>query len=431
MVRWLSRAASRILTKRAAAVALMVALLLSLVPILVLAGYNRPAADDISYCITTHRVWEQTHSIFAVIGTAAQNAIGVYWAWQGSFSACFLMSLQPGLFSERLYAVGTWMLVLVFLATNALFFRSFVHDLLGFDRGETAILYALAMFCCLQLLPSAAEGFFWYNGAAYYTLFFSISEILAACLYRSAAKRDGSFHARHILAPLSAFVLGGGNYVTGLTAAVLLALYLGVLRHKKRLDSVALLSAAAFFAGLLLNIIAPGNAVRQSGINGLDPARAILFAVANAARCLGQWLSIPLALGGLLSAPLLFKRAGNLAFRFPYPLLVPAGSVLLIAVGFTPPFYATGGVFGLRIYNVQYFEFVLLFFGNIFYFLGWSQRVVRESGRGWREALHRYVPAYCLALLLLFGLQAASSRYPIYRRSDILEYTSVSAAHSL
>ena len=81
--------------------------LLSLLPLLVIGMYNHPAGDDFAYGLNAHLAWESSHSLWAAIKAAAATVKSYYTSWQGTYSSIFLMSLQPAVISERLYALTT------------------------------------------------------------------------------------------------------------------------------------------------------------------------------------------------------------------------------------------------------------------------------------------------------------------------------------
>lgn len=411
----------------AMAALLMALLLLALIPLLWAGGYARPSADDFFFSQTTHPIWLETHSLGAVCAEGLSYAHGVYEEWQGSFSACFLMTLQPGLFAEKLYGLSALMLIGALIIGNALLCRALLYRALGFSRAQTLALFALITLVSIELVPSGTESFFWFNGSVYYTFFYSLALMLAAGLISDALSAHRGFSARCVILPALAFFIGGGNLNTGLTLAVLLAGYLAVLALKKRCDWTVILTAAGFFAGFLLNVCAPGNAVRQ-GVEGPanGPAAAILLAIANAVRFAFQWTSPYLLIAALAGLPIYTALARRTGFAYRAPLIVTAASVLIIAVGFTPQLYAQGRITGYRSLNIGFYLYVLLFFLNAAYWTGWALRRLAEPG-GFRALARRFCIPACLVLFGLIGVAVLSARYPIYEKG-IDDFTSVQAA---
>lgn len=73
-----------------------------------------------------------------------------------------------------------------------------------------------------------------------------------------------------------AVLVSGGNFVTGLLAGLLLGLFwLAVLIWNRRLWRGFTLILVLYAAGFLVNLAAPGNAVRQSGGQGMSVPEAV------------------------------------------------------------------------------------------------------------------------------------------------------------
>ena len=143
----------------------------SLVPLLAVAQYSHPSADDYPYAVETHAAWQETGSIWAVLRAAGHTVAQRYQTWQGSFSAIFLFALQPAIFGEGLYGLGTVFLLGAALAAVAAAAAA-LHKVTGAPLSACAVLGLLYALVCIQLLPSPAQGYYWWNGASYYWLFF-------------------------------------------------------------------------------------------------------------------------------------------------------------------------------------------------------------------------------------------------------------------
>ena len=83
----------------------------SLIPIILLSTYNFPCADDLGYSIYTRHAWVDTHNLFSVLGAAGRKVAESYQIWQGTWASIFLMALQPGIFEDGTYWIGTLMLL--------------------------------------------------------------------------------------------------------------------------------------------------------------------------------------------------------------------------------------------------------------------------------------------------------------------------------
>lgn len=89
---------------------LILAAVVLLVPILRLAVYNHPCSDDFNYSTYVYHEWTRTHSVIALLGAAVRTAQLFWESWQGTYSAAFIMSLQPGIFGFGYYTLGTFLI---------------------------------------------------------------------------------------------------------------------------------------------------------------------------------------------------------------------------------------------------------------------------------------------------------------------------------
>ena len=108
---------------------LLVILLLLLIPMFAIARYDVPAADDFSFSCETHAAIVSRGSVTDILSGAVEKAVKVYYTWQGSFSAIFLMALQPAIWGLPYYAFTTWIMLLSLL--GGLFFRYISCDAPG------------------------------------------------------------------------------------------------------------------------------------------------------------------------------------------------------------------------------------------------------------------------------------------------------------
>lgn len=346
-------------------------LLALLAPMLLLGRCAVPSADDYGYSGRTHLAWEATGSIPQVLRAAAEETAVSYFGWQGTHAAIFLMALQPALFRESLYALTP--LIMAAALAAGVFSLSFTvySGLFGLDR-RAACLFAAAVCClCTQLLPSPVQGFYWYNGSIFYVFFFGLS----LCAFSLAARyyRLGGAGRLALLLVL-AVLLGGGNYTTALSCAIvgvgtLLILWIWRFPRRRRLLPAVLTQLASF----AVSALAPGNAVRQAVVPpGPGPVGAILLSFRSGLVYGGRWLTLPL-LGTLaLMLPLMLRAARRSPFRFRLPAVVTLGSYCLLSAMFCPPLYATGSVGDGRLLNIIYFAFVFLAVLNLFYWTGWA-----------------------------------------------------------
>lgn len=378
----------------------LAALAVLIIPLLLLGRYAVPAADDFSYGAPAHLAYAESGSVFSAAAAALDKTLESYCSWQGTFSAIFLMAVQPAVFSEALYALTPVIMLSALLLGTFIFCRAFFGELLGLDKDLCRIVAALLCALSTQFIPSPVQGFYWFNGAVYYVIFHGL--LLIACAMAVGLVRKGGWLRSAALCIL-ALLIGGGNYVTALCASILAACTILLLRLKKHPAWRRLaLPALVLFAAFALSIAAPGNAVRQAAQeNSLGPVQAVLMSFAHGAGYAVQWLSLPVV-GGLLFLGALMRGAfRECIFSFRFPALVSVFSFCLFSAMFCPPLYAMGNIGDTRLLNIVYFSYLLLLAINLTYWLGWAAK--QQAQRR-----HRLPPlsvlAAALVLLLCCGI---------------------------
>lgn len=397
---------------------LLLVLIVSLVPLLALAPYDVPQNDDFFFGQYTHPVWESTRSVSATLKQAAGFTVREYTRWQGTYAAIFLMSLQPGIWGIDSYAATPFILLFSLLFGLAAFIRALGRHVLGCTFSERLILFSLAALLCTQLLPSPLQGYYWYNGAIFYTFFFALMlvflALLIAFLRRDLGRRRNLCY--YILLPLLAAVLAGGNYSTGLVLAMLLLAVVVWQFAAGRRNPLPLIVLLLFLALFALNLLAPGNAQHQSQPGGLFTAvKAGVKAILKALRSIVAWTSLPMLAALAAGAPIAWRFAGRTAFRFRFPWLVMLASFLLLAAGFMPTLYTQDYTGSDRLLDMQFYTHTLLLFLNLFYCVGWLRRRLPD------QALAGIAPRAArgmAAVIAVLALAVCAGSYDSYASFD-------------
>lgn len=381
---------------------LLFALAASLIPLLVLGFYAAPSSDDYSFSVQTRAAFVESGSLPRTLAAAADKTREIYRDWQGSFSAVFLMALQPAIFGARWYALTPALMLAsllsgLFVCCDALFSR-----LWGLPRSLSACVAAVLALLCIQLMPSPVDGLYWYNGAVYYTFFHGLA--LAAVglglrLSQSGRRRDC------LLLCLLALLLGGSNYVTCLCCALLAvggtALLLLLRRRTWRM---LLLPTLCLLAAFAVNAASPGTDIRMDGVAHTPQVLPSILA----SFCLGaeyslRWLSLPLVGALVFLGALLWPAVAASRFAFRWPLLPLLGSYCLFSAMFCPFYFVFGSAGPNRMLNILYDSYVLLLVCNLCYLLGWLARKRRAAApRGVRLTPLLACGALCLLCCLLY-----------------------------
>ncbi len=426
-MRALKRAAKLQLPEKAVALLVVAAVALMLVPMLVVARYNVPCADDYHYGASTYHTWQATHSLAAVLRAAGEKVAERYVNWQGTYSAIFLMALQPAVFGNGFYALVPFLTLGMLAAGTCFFCLSLFTKLLGASRWQALVLALVWLGIDTQLLPSAVQGFYWYNGAIFYTFFFGVQlfyfGLLARYLAMGHASRRRSAAFLTGLCALGLF-LGGGNLVTAFGTLLVLVCVLCLLAIMKSRQWRALLLPLAFLlAGFLVSVCAPGNSVRQQSIGGALPAPlAVLRAVQEAVLQFDKNLTLPILLALVFLLPVLWNAAANAHLSFRWPLLFFVFTFGLYAAQFCPTWYALKQAGPARLLDIIFYSAFFWMAVNLFYFLGWLQR------RLWAEngavPQGRYTIGFVAVTAALLAVSCFAMR-------DMLNFTSIQALNAL
>ncbi len=426
-MRALKRAAKLQLPEKAVALLVVAAVALMLVPMLVVARYNVPCADDYHYGASTYHTWQATHSLAAVLRAAGEKVAERYANWQGTYSAIFLMALQPAVFGNGFYALVPFLTLGMLAAGTCFFCLSLFAKLLGASRWQALVLALVWLDIDTQLLPSAVQGFYWYNGAIFYTFFFGVQlfyfGLLARYLAMGHASRRRSAAFLTGLCALGLF-LGGGNLVTAFGTLLVLVCVLCLLAIMKSRQWRALLLPLAFLlAGFLVNVCAPGNSVRQQSMGDPLPAPlAVLRAVQEAVLQFDKNLTLPILLALVFLLPVLWNAAANAHLSFRWPLLFFVFTFGLYAAQFCPTWYALKQAGPARLLDIIFYSAFFWMAVNLFYFLGWLQR------RLWAEngavPQGRYTIGFVAVTAALLAVSCFAMR-------DMLNFTSIQALNAL
>lgn len=428
--------------------------LLSLIPLYALGFFAHPSVDDYYYGVETAGVWQETGSLGAVLGESWELMKESYETWQGNFAAIFLMRLQPGIFGENAYWIAPVILISSLAGCMVFFFYTALRKLARAGRPAARGIALAISFCAIQFTYKPSDSFYWFNGGIYYTFFFALSCLLLGLLI--LAVKGESKKARILaaipLAPL-AFLIGGGNYSTALSLAVLLASLLGyavwkVKCHSERSEAEPkkliifpiLIAFLPLLAALILSILAPGNTVRQS-VTGQSSGvvKALAYSFAYGGYSLAEGLKLPVVLLWLGITPLLYHLSRRVPGQYPRPFLVLLYTFGIYASQGTALFYAQGLRMPPRMSNIIYFNAYVFIAFNLFYFCGWLRRchpgnILERISESLLEKPRRLLRfflimslAFCLGCLGLWQITEKESGGAAFEVQPL----SVSAAYSL
>lgn len=410
---------------------LLIALFIAgLIPIFLLGRYDYPSADDYGFSVYSHVAWMQSHSVIQVLKGAGETVIERWYGWQGTFSSIFVMALQPGIWG--MYSLVPWIMIGAMTCSTLFFFYVFFRK---FIQVRPAIFFSISMIYlifALECMVDKTQGFFWFNGAAHYMIPHSVALCLFSLFILMMTEEKKTFRRMVSACFLAAFT-GGANYITALITLVLFvsAIALLLFMKQKQKCGLLLLPFLIFLAAFLLNVLAPGNAVRQAEMT-VRPGviKSILLSFYYCVEYMvDTWFDWTYFLFVFALLPFLWEavKAFGKRFSYPVPLLVFAYSYGVLSAMFTPSLFAGGETGGGRIFNIMFLDFMILTILNIFYFMGWLYRKLGLAEQISSSCLEKADVKWYLLAVLCFGIFVGA----MYTKVNPDYFTSTSALYSL
>jgi len=183
-----------------------------------------------------------------------------------------------------------------------------------------------------------------------------------------------------IISSILAFLVGGGNFITALTSAIILGLiFVHRLIFCRSKWIVPLISLFFIGISLLISTMAPGNDYRQQLIGErMDPISAVLSSFRYAALFITTHIKAPawFAFGCLTTV--IYRAVKNSEYSFRYPGIVTAVLFGVYTSTFVPNVFSWGTYGPLRVLNINYIAFLLFLLFSIIYWCGWISRIVNK-----------------------------------------------------
>ena len=133
--------------------AAVIVFILSLFPVIALAGVDRASGDDWSFGLLTHLAWVDTHSVLRVLQAAFASVKKYYFSWQGTWFYVFLFSLQPEVFSHDAYWMVPVLMTGLLTGSVSDFLYCLLVRLLHISRRDFLLLDAAILLVLIQFVP--------------------------------------------------------------------------------------------------------------------------------------------------------------------------------------------------------------------------------------------------------------------------------------
>lgn len=370
---------ARLLQKRNILFLLILWFVLSLLPLLWLAPINHATGDDLGYGRLTHEAWKETHSLAEVAKAAGKTVHDYYYGWQGTWMTVFLFALQPEVFSPGAYIIVPFLMLALWLGSTWILCRYVLVKKAGFSGVSFGILYLLFAIAGIQFVPSTKSAIFWYNGTVHYIVPYAISLLSIYFYFRFMDEEKGKGAGSYVKLTVCLALLGGGNYQAALLAPMIIVL-LGLCwwgdEKKRNRILVCIFPLLLEIIGMLISIKAPGNKVRGGedfGLNVFLAMKTILDCFIRGTVQIWQYITGHplLILFFAAAAAALWYMTGEEGEkrRYSHPGLFVIFSYCIYCAMFAPEIYAGVEVSG-GVYNMYYYIFLFMVFGDIIYLTG-------------------------------------------------------------
>ena len=168
-------------------------LLAALIPLFRLTIYAVPYYDDYNFGRFARAAMEQEQAKWAAIPGALEGSRTQWYAWQGTYSSIFFMTLMPAIWGEQYYFLGPVFILLLLLAGSMVFTHVILRKVFGMEKWISLAIQAVITTAQFMFIYSAQSGFYWYNGGIHYVgmhgfglLFLAVS----ICLERAELRKD-------------------------------------------------------------------------------------------------------------------------------------------------------------------------------------------------------------------------------------------------
>jgi len=378
-------------------------------PIFQIAVYNRPSADDYDYGLRTHMALVNGGGLVDLVKAAWDMVVSAYNSFSGLYTSAFILALHPGIWSEKMYSLSTWIVfAVIFFATFWSVFilnRQFLKKPLLFVVAASLVLITIL----LLWLPSACQGLYWYNGAMNYMPYVFMN-MLNLCLLLEADSSISRCKGKILvcLSMVLSFLISGGNHVTSF-ANILMLLFAACYKATKK-QFYILLPLMMACLGFLIMYLSPGTQWRQhyfvDSNGGQSVLGTIIATIKHWIYIVGDWISIV----WLLSLAVITPTTMEVVIRNPkicpkhFPIIPILLSAAVVSGMFCVPYMAMGEFGEGRVTNVIWIMFMVLSWLNYVLIWGWLHRNGYINLQKILEKKHAAITGFLVVCVCLFAL---------------------------
>lgn len=430
-------------------------LVVLLIPLAVIAFYSHAMSDDFVWATHQHHALMNGEGIIGFLKGCYEEAHWNYFDHHGEFTAILLGVLNPLAFGDSWYWITAYVMI-GFLVFATFCCWRMVADGSRQEQAMADIAAAVSCIIMIEFIPRAVDMFYWFDGGVNYLPYFGMLAMMTGLFLQLCRKGSLSRRAMAVLCVVTYFGMGGNTITMVVNFMIVVGWGLATAWLYGRKPGERSASHAQYWryyigilvaavAGVLTDLVAPGNAARleDEGGNELHSAWEVITRTIDyaAASVKNQTTMMVLFLLALL-IPLFWlwsmrivteaQESGRKTW-FDLPALpMVAYAFFLQCAGYAPTIYMYGTEGEYRMEDVRFFYLVFYLLLLEFYFVGKTALLYRQSvsqgvcgnAVGGR-VLTRFLAAD-VAMILIFG-----TAYYVLPSSNRNSMTSLSAAISL
>ena len=376
--------------------------------------FSHPAVDDYNYSVYTFNALK-TGGIIELIKGIMKTVAEFYKTWQGTYSAIIIMSLEPAIYGQQFYFLGSFILIISLIFSTYKLTQTIVEKILLINKKYTYLITSIFLLITLETMPSIVQGLYWWNGASYYTLFYcfhllNISLLLKTFLLKENNKKN------YILSIILTILIAGSNFILALQQIILLTfLNIYLIIKKKNKKAIPLLIISIVF--LLISALAPGNSIRASVVTGMSPIKAILKSFLYSGYYILKWTNI-LNISVILIIVFILINKTKKNIKFKYPIILSLLVYCIFSATLTPTLYASSNLGEGRLTNIIYYEYFIFGILVLYYWIGFINNKFKTNKK--YKTITKYLESnkkIFYSLLIIISLISMA-----YKRNDITSY---------
>ena len=355
-----------------------ITMIIILIPILIIALYNHPSADDYGYSDTVYKTIQVGGNCFDIIKEAIKSTIEGMQVWQGLYSSGFLLALQPAVFGEQFYGLVTYIMILTIILGIGFLIKRVNKYIFKSNSKDWIILTFLISFFIIQTIPSPLEGLFWFNGAMNYTFFMMLLlyEISLLIKYYNINKISNKIFIL-VWTSIVSFIMSGGNHVTAFLSMLVIICFITYSIIKKQYKTSLAYVVILIFGiiGFYINMTSEGTAIRSNAIDcNSGIIETMIKSAYQAIIYINEWTSISLILMLIAATPFIYTMLTKNNFyqkiKWKWIFISIILSYGAICAMLCVPYYAMGWFGAGRLTDIVYITFVVLTVLNYTYAMG-------------------------------------------------------------